>query len=288
MGQNKKLKHTIAENSEAHNQYWVRLCELAATRYEWIGMPDTVDTRYLEMALLSNGAAVFFKDEVLGYLGLRCMIGGGFDVYNVPKQRRAYAPNGYQMPLDETNSVIIYNNYLRQGMMPFIEEYSERLYEIDRAIDTNIKAQKTPILIRCPENMRNTMKNMYVKYDGNTPVIFASQKIDPSSFTVLRTDAPYVADRLWDIKSAVWHEALSLLGVASIDTKRERRLTNEVEMEAGDTLAIRLSGLQARKQACEKINKMFPELNVDVRYREAVYEDDYIDDEVIEDEQLYN
>ena len=34
-------------------------------------MPDTIDERFLELALFSMGMAVFFKDEVMGYLALR-------------------------------------------------------------------------------------------------------------------------------------------------------------------------------------------------------------------------
>ena len=30
---------------------------------------DTIDARFLELALFNDGMAVFFKDEVMGYLG---------------------------------------------------------------------------------------------------------------------------------------------------------------------------------------------------------------------------
>ena len=37
--------------------------------FEWKNLPETVDPRYLELCLFGLGNAVFFKDDVLGYLG---------------------------------------------------------------------------------------------------------------------------------------------------------------------------------------------------------------------------
>ena len=62
-------------NNATFRYYYDRLIEMAVSRFEWKGLPDTVDTRYLELALLTDGKAVFFYDEVLGYLALRCAIG---------------------------------------------------------------------------------------------------------------------------------------------------------------------------------------------------------------------
>ena len=81
-------------NNRTYMQYYNRLTELALSMFEWKNLPKTVDQRFLEMCLFSDGMCVFFEDEVLGYLGLRCMIGGKLNVYQIPTDRRAYATNG--------------------------------------------------------------------------------------------------------------------------------------------------------------------------------------------------
>ena len=268
---------SASRNNRTYIQYYNRLMELAISMFEWKNLPSTVDPRFLELALFGEGMAVFFKDEDIGYLALRTMIGAPLNVYQIPTTRTAFASNGYQMPLDETNSVIIFNNLIHTNSVLEVEQFSQRLYNLDRAIDVNAKAQKTPILISCEESQRLTMKNLYMKYDGNQPVIYGDKNMSPNSLKVLKTDAPYVADKLYVLKTQIWNEALTYLGVSNVNIqKRERLITDEVTRNQGGTIASRYSRLEARRQACKEINKMFG-LDIWCDYRE-----DY---QVIDDEQ---
>lgn len=125
--------------------------------FEWKGLPDSVDPRFLELALFADGMAIFFKDEDLSddyngqFFALQTMIGGRLDVYRVPDERRAYATNGYNRRLDSKDSVIIFNNMTRTNCLADIEYFARKLYEVDRTIDVNVKGQKTPIAILCDE-----------------------------------------------------------------------------------------------------------------------------------------
>ena len=255
-------------NNRTYMQYYNRLTELALSMFEWKNLPKTVDPRFLEMCLYSDGMCVFFEDEVLGYLGLRCMIGGRLNVYQIPTDRKAYATNGYQKNLDGTNSVIIFNNYLHTNSMLDVEMFSKRLYNLDRAIDVNANAQKTPVLIQCDESQRLTMKNLYKQYEGNEPFIFGSKGLDANGLKVLQTGAPYVADKLYELKTQIWNEALTYLGISNINVvKKERMITDEVTQNQGGTVASRYSRLESRRQACKQINEMFG-LDIWVNYRE--------------------
>lgn len=256
-------------NNRTYMQYYNRLTELALSMFEWKNLPKTVDQRFLELCLFSDGMCVFFEDEVLGYLGLRCMIGGRLNVYQIPTIRNAYATNGYQKELDGTNSVIIFNNYIHTNSMLDVEMFSKRLYNLDRAIDVNANAQKTPVLIQCDESQRLTMKNLYKQYEGNEPFIFGSKGLDANGLKVLQTGAPYVADKLYELKTQIWNEALTYLGISNINVvKKERMITDEVTRNQGGTVASRYSRLESRRQACKQINEMFG-LDIWVEYREG-------------------
>ena len=255
-------------NNRTYMQYYNRLTELSISMFEWKGLPPSVDVRFLELTLFSDGMAVFFKDEVMGELALQTMIGGNLDVYRIPTIRRAYASNGYNKSLDENDSVLIFNNLLHTNSMTDVEMYAKRLYNFDRIIDVNINAQKTPVLIKCDESQRLTMKNLYMQYDGNEPVIFGDKNLNTTGLSVIKTDAPYVADKIQDLKSQIWNEALTYLGISNISVqKKERLITDEVQRAHGGTIASRYSRLEARRQAAEKINEMF-NLNISVEYRE--------------------
>ena len=274
-------------NNRTYMQYYNRLTELALSMFEWQNLPKTVDQRFLEMCLFSDGMCVFFEDEVLGYLGLRCMIGGRLNVYQIPTDRRAYATNGYQKELDGTNSVIIFNNYLHTNSMLDIEMFSKRLYNLDRAIDVNANAQKTPVLIQCDESQRLTMKNLYKQYEGNEPFIFGSKGLDANGLKVLQTGAPYVADKLYELKTQIWNEALTYLGISNINVvKKERMITDEVTRNQGGTVASRYSRLESRRQACKQINEMFG-LDIWVEYREDFQDIEEQQNENEEEEKEY-
>lgn len=274
-------------NNRTYLQYYNRLTELAISMFEWQNLPETVDQRFLEMCLFCDGMCVFFQDEVLGYLSLQCMIGGKLNVYRIPMERRAYATNGYQRELDGTNSVIIFNNYLHTNSMLDVEMFSKRLYNLDRAIDVNANAQKTPVLIQCDESQRLTMKNLYKQYEGNEPFIFGSKGLDANGLKVLQTGAPYVADKLYELKTQIWNEALTYLGISNINVvKKERMITNEVTRNQGGTVASRYSRLESRRQACKQINEMFG-LDIWVNYREDFQDIEEQENENEEEEKEY-
>ena len=264
----KAQTEAFLQNQRTYLQYVNRLTELSVSMFDWQNLPDTIDARFLELTLFNDGMAVFFKDEVMGYLGLQVMIGGALDVYRIPITRTAFAQNGYQMKLDQSNSVIIFNNMLHTNSILDVQEMSKRLYEIQRTIDVNVIQQKTPKIITCTENQRLVMKNLYAQYMGNEPFIFGDKNLDLSGIKTFDTTSPYVADKLYDLKTQYWNEALTYLGISNVNTvKKERMITDEVQRNLGGTIASRYSRLFMRQQACEQINKMFG-LNISVDYRE--------------------
>lgn len=266
---NQSFHNTLMANGATYVQYYNRLMELSMSMFEWKNLPDTVDERYLELGLFSSGCMVFFKDDVIGELALNMTYQGGFDIYGEPTRRRAYSRyNQFQTTLDKDSSVIIWNNMLRTNSALDVQMFAYRLYNLDRIVDINANAQKTPVLITCDEKQKLTMKNLYMQYEGNYPVIFGDSNLDIKSLSVLKTDAPFVSDKIYDLKVKIWNEALTYLGISNINTtKKERMITDEVIRNQGGTIASRYSRLESRRRAVKKINKMFG-LNITVDYRE--------------------
>lgn len=256
-------------NKLTYMQYIRRLTELSTSMFEWKNVPESVDTRYLEMQLFYNGSAIYFNDDVMGDLCLSCAVNGGFDVYGNPKERRAYSRyNNYYRILNEKNSVIIWNNYIRTNSVLDVKMFARRLYNLDRIIDINANAQKTPVLVQASEKQRLVLLNVYKEFDGNAPVIFGDKNLDINGLKVFSTNAPYNCDKLYQLKTQVWNEALTYLGISNVNIqKKERLITDEVARNQGGTIASRYSRLEARRLAVEKINDMFG-TNIEVNYRE--------------------
>lgn len=263
-------QNAVALNNATFFQYYHRLCELAISSFEWLNVPDTIDTRYLELLLLTQGHVVFFKDEVMGYLALQGTLAGPMNVYNIPQTRQAIAPNGYSAGLTGEDSVIIYNNLFHTNSKLDIEMFAHRLYDIDRTIDINARAQKTPVLLQCEDSQRLTMENLYNNYNGNMPVIMATSGLQANPLNVLKTDCPFVGKELYELKTRYWNEALTMLGIVNVaEQKRERMVSDEVNRSMGGVLACRYARLEARQRACREINRMF-DLNIDCQWREGL------------------
>lgn len=266
------------QNIRTYDYYFMRLSNIAVSIFEWKNLPETVDARFLEMSIFRNGMCLFFEDPVIGFLALPCAIGGKLNVYNIPTMRRAFAANGYYAMRDESNSVIIYHNYFHDVPTWDVEMFAQRLAEYQRTIDVNVGAQKTPVLLACDDDQKASVENAYLSYSGNTPVIVANKAMNPNMITVLKTDAPFVADAIEELRVMVWNDAMSYLGVSNVNvTKKERLITDEVQRNMGGVLASRNSPLQMRRQAADEINKMF-NLNIEVDYREDIlaYQSDMI------------
>ena len=275
-----RRKHDIFDesmilNNITYKQYLDRLTELAISMFEWKNLPDTVDDRYLELHLFETGCMVYFEDDVIGDLCLDCIVNGRLDVYGDPFIRRAYSSyNNYQKMLSYKNSVVIWNNYLHTNSILDVKMFARRLYNIDRIIDINANAQKTPVLLQGTEKQRLTLLNLYKEYDGNAPFIFGDKNLDLSVLKALSTNAPYVCDKLYQLKTQIWNEALTYLGISNINIqKKERLITDEVTRNQGGTIASRYSRLESRRKAVKKINKMFG-TSIEVNYREDFQEVD--------------
>lgn len=255
--------------------YYSRLKNLACTMFKWNGLPDTVNARYLEETLFMRGCAVFFRDDSLGDLALPGTL-QGVNIFGDPIKIRPYAKNGaYFADLENHKKCVLIRN--TPDMFPTIittMRYTKILYDIDNSIDVNIKAQKTPVLILTNRKQKTSAEAVYQKYVGNAPVIFAAEDtFDPNAFRVFRTDAPFVAGQLQDIKMTKYNEYLSFLGIGMTDEKKERRITGEVEPYEQKANALANIGFSQRQEACKEINKLFG-LNVSVELATDTYSDD--------------
>jgi hypothetical protein len=263
------VKKTFAQiqNDETYLMYYNRLRDYALSLFEWSGLPESINERFLEIKMLEEGRVVFFEDNNLGYLALPVMYGQMLNVYQEPTVYHAVT-TGYNKELTPDSAVIIWNNLSRTSFLNTIRNYALRLYQVERTMDVNINSQKTPVLILAEESQRLTLKNAYKQYDGNEPFIFGNKSgFDLDAFQVLKTDAPFVTDKLMTYKHNLWNEAMTFLGIGNAkQDKKERLVSEEVKSNDEQIFSSREVMLIARRQACEQINKMFG-LNVSVDFK---------------------
>lgn len=272
---NRRFKDSAMLNSLIFNYYFQKLLDIAVAVFNYEGLPADIDVGYLEYLLISRGAAVITYDKAADqFIVLQLAEIIEYNYAHKPYKYRGIAPiTGYQSEeLSSKNSVVVYNNLSMLPSYDDLFEFARRLYNLQSTIDINVNAQKTPVLVKATENQRLTMINLYQQYDGNQPFIFADKSLDLDGLSVLSTNAPFVADKLDDLKSKVWNEALTYLGVSNVSiNKKERLITDEVVRSQGGVVASRYSRLQARQTAIEQFNDIYG-TTASVEFREDVKE----------------
>ena len=292
----KKMNETdlaMIINNKTYIDYLNRLKLLAVSLFKWKGLDDVAGfgaSRFLELSLYENGRACFVKDESKGYLALKVNPMDKLNIYNLPVKVLAWSI-GYNKTYAFDDIVYIMNNELELPTDQTLSLFAYRLYETERTIDVNLKAQKTPVLIEGDAKTILTLNNVYMQYSGNTPFIFGNKQFDISNkLNVLKTDAPYLVDKLEIHKHEIWNEALTYLGIDNANTdKKERLITDEVESN-NDLISYYLNCFyKTRKHACDLINEKYDlgieiELNKEITNLLNVSEDDIINYEDRSDE----
>ena len=254
-------------NDKTMNDYLDRLKMLATSLFTWKNLDKYCGTgasRFLELALYENGRGVFVKDDELGYLALKVNPNDKLNVYNLPTKVIACS-TGYNKNYNFDDVVYIMNNEIEKPTSEFIELFAYRLYETERTIDINLNAQKTPVLIEGDTKTILTLKQVYTNYSGNIPFVFGNKQFDISNkLNVLKTDAPFLIEKLDIHKHQIFNDVLTVLGIQNANTdKKERLITDEVNSNDELVKYYLNCFYKTRKKACEEINKKF-NLDIDI------------------------
>lgn len=258
------------KNTMIYHDYYARLKMIALSIFKWEGLPKSCNARFLEDTLFHYGIACFVDDETMGKLNLKVTHADSLNVYNEPTSYMAFS-TGYSEIFDADEIVIVRNNLLEKSTDSTIMLFAERLARIQISMDLNIDAQKTPVFIRCDEKTRTSLEAVYNQYEGGRPVIFGSKSLSEKPIEVLKTDAPFVADKLREEKRAVWNEALEFLGINTnpSDKKKERLVVNEVDANNEQIDVQSTTFLMCRQKACEDYKALFnEEIKVSINYEE--------------------
>ena len=254
-------------NSATYYDYLERFKKICLSMFEWVNLPDSMNARYLEECLYYKGQAALLKDELYGFINTQCASNGYLNIYGLPTSLNCYS---YQYNsirnlysglegTEDKDCILVMNNWERVPTAATIELFAQRLSEAEQTASVNIKAMKTPVLIVVDENQRLMMENLYAQYDGNRPFIFGDKnQVGDNVVKSINTGAEFIADKIMEYKKQIWNEALTYLGVNTLQTEKKERLITDEASSNNELINLNLqSMLIPRQEAAEQFNKLF-------------------------------
>ena len=266
---NYKFTDSALLNDMTYFDYLERFKRVALSIFEWVNLPSSMNAEFLEKSLYYTGQCAFLYDEKYGFLNTKCSSNGNINLYNLPTYLNCFG-NNYQSNrrtyMGFTNNktklddcILVMNNWDRLPTYQSMELFALRLTNTQRTIDVNINAQRTPILLIADERQKLLLENVYNQYNGNSPVIFGDKnQLTEEIIKAIKTDAPYIEDKLTTYKKEIWNEALTYLGINNIVIDKKERLITDEANGNNELINLNLQSMLApRQKACNQFNEKF-------------------------------
>lgn len=274
-----RMQEAVWLNDKTYLDYKHRLKKIATSIFEWINLPDSMDSEYIEYCLYALAQCAFLYTEEYGFINTKAVTNGNLNLYGLPTSLNCYSYGSVQYNRnvyyggdsgDKEKECILVKNTQDRDPVPTVvtlELFAYRLYQAERTADVNIQNAKRSRLILTNENQRLTMENMFRQYDSNVPYIFGdSSNFKTGSVESLDISTPFFGSDIMKYKKEIWNEALTFLGVDNFSEKKERLVSDEIDTNNEVINLNLMSFLAPRKKACELFNKKYG-MNIDVKVR---------------------
>ena len=286
---NYKFTDSAEINNATYTDYLNRFRRIALSMFEWVNLPKSMNSRYLEMCLYFNGKASLLKTKEYGFINTKCAGTGYVNIYGLPTKLNCFSYNFNEQrdlyiglnPVEVNDEykecILVQNNWESLPTVSSMELFAWRLYQASRVCDVNIEAQKTPVLLVADETQRLFLENLYQQYNGNQPFIFGDKdQLGEQTIKAINTQAPYVADKITEYKKEIWNEALTFLGVNNIMLEKKERLVTDEANSNNELINLNLeSFLAPRQEACRQFNEKYgltgTDKEISVRVRSDLY-----------------
>lgn len=279
------------ENIDLFNYYMERLTNIALAQFEWHNLPETCDRLYMETVALFRGSVAMYVPKgtdfwlSTGYIPApsngkiaaqaeRDYVDisyannsstyrryfdspGNFNVYGYPTNIRGYGFNGQQSTPEDDKWEIFYDNMTKLPLFPQLRKYALLMYEIHSTMRNNTRQQNTPYLVVAPRTKSNSFKEIFRSIFNFSPVLDLGQSFNEDELRVLDLKVDFKGGELMQLLNDTWKEALSMLGITSQSTKRERMLTGEIMLDRQADLISLNSRLLNRVEFCNKMNRKY-------------------------------
>ena len=258
----------ITNKKEQLSKFRADMLNKSLTMFEWKNLPETLPAVEIEKQLQTNGYSIIAKVQ-----GNIYAFQGGFsgqDPYNQPTTAIVNNPslkyNG-TFTINE-DCVIIKNDDMQQGLIHIYNKYGTLLIENQITMLMTDYNYRMPFTISSKDDTTTQSAREYLQkiIDGSLGVIGEAKLFDALKVTPTNNKGVNSFADLYGYQQFIEAQLNNTIGLATNNNmKRERLTTNEIEVNKNASYPLIDNMLRNRKQAVEKINKMF-DLDIDVEF----------------------
>lgn len=254
------------------------LVSLAVNRFRWVGLPDTCDARFLEMALHRNGFATVCHalNAPDIWQSLNAAPQGVFNAYGLPVKWLATGFNETQYEVTPQNGELVYYSQTRANPWNAIYVYANKLTQIQRTEDVNLFHVRKPYVMVAPQEKRLELENLMKQISGFEPMILGDKsllELKENNVFAIDTKVPFYGEELAQQYQNVVNQYLMFIGIPHLAfEKGERMIEDEARANSAPTNINLKNCLDARRSACDKLRKLSPETFSDLY---VYFNDDY-------------
>ena len=258
----------ITNKKEQLSKFRADMLNKSLTMFEWKNLPDTLPAVEIEKQLQTNGYSIIAKVQ-----GNIYAFQGGFlgqDPYNQPTKaivnNTSLKYNGTFTINDDC--VIIKNDDMQQGLIHIYNKYGTLLIENQITMLMTDYNYRMPFTISSKDDSTTQSAREYLQkvIDGSLGVIGEAKLFDALKVTPTNNKGVNSFADLYGYQQFIEAQLNNTIGLATNNNmKRERLTTNEIEVNKNASYPLIDNMLRNRKQAVEKINKMF-DLDIDVEF----------------------
>lgn len=259
------------------NYHVKRIQKMCMARRKWLGMPKTIDIRFLELELYRSGLVIFYYDyELKRFLAAKGAQQNRLDMFENPTAFRVFG-NSLVKPktLPAEMVVPIWANDLRTPDHDLVMLWAARIAEFEVTFDVNSKNARRPRVLVYDEETQMSAQNINNLIDQGVPTIEVA--VDPTSTGMINSFDlgidPRMLQELHITRMRLENQMMGELGINNANQdKKERLVSDEVDANNDQVYVSRAVNLNALKFACLKINDKWEGLNVQVEYGSDVVE----------------
>ena len=277
-----KCKSILNDKEALQKQIISQMLNKTITIFKYGNLPETITEKDIEIITQVNGYSIW--KEVDGKLYVFYgSLGGEPNPYYLPTLAIIANPAlryNASLKIDE-ECVVMLNDYLYTGLMPLFNKYGSLLTEADISLKYAIINARVPALLQSDnDNTYKSAQEFFKKIeDGDGYGIIASKEFFEGIKSQDFYKQPYIKDLIESIQyiKASWYNEIGLN--SQFNMKREAinsaesRLNDDILHPTIDVM------LQCRKNAVEKINKMFG-TNITVELN-SVWEQNKIEEDLL-------